>query len=252
MFFKKKSSPSDKDILSKIDRERIPKHVAMIMDGNGRWAKERGLPRAIGHRAAVETIREIVKASSNIGIKYITLYAFSTENWKRPKDEVNSLMALLIEFLKKEIKELHENNVVVRAIGDISKLPDKCIEELNRAYELTKNNKGLCLILALNYGSRDEIKQAVINIASEVKKGNIGINAINEKLIGDNLYTNGIPDPDLLIRSSGEYRLSNYLLWQIAYTELWFSEVYWPDFKPIHLYEAIIDYQNRDRRFGGV
>lgn len=252
MFFKKKSYPSDKDILNKIDRERIPKHVAIIMDGNGRWAKKRGLPRAIGHRAGVETIRDIVKASSNIGIKYITLYAFSTENWKRPKDEVNSLMSLLIEFLKKEIKELHESNVVVRAIGDISKLPDKCIEELNRAYELTKNNKGLCLILALNYGSRDEIKQAVINIAGEVKKGTISLNDINEKLIGDNLYTKGIPDPDLLIRPSGEYRLSNYLLWQIAYTELWYSKVYWPDFKPMHLYEAIIDYQNRDRRFGGV
>ncbi len=252
MFFRNKNSASDNEILEKIDKERIPNHVAIIMDGNGRWAKKRGLPRTLGHRAGVETIREIVKASSNIGIKYITLYAFSTENWKRPRDEVNTLMSLLLEFLRKEIQELHKNNVIVKAIGDISQLPGQCIDELSRAYELTKNNKGLCLNLALNYGARDEIKKAVINIASEVKKGNIVLEDINEKLISDNLYTKGIPDPDLLIRPSGEYRLSNYLLWQIAYTEFWFSDVYWPDFKPIHLYKAILDYQNRDRRFGGV
>lgn len=252
MFLKKKHSTSEKDILGKLNKDRIPNHVAIIMDGNGRWAKKRGLPRALGHRAGVETIREIVEASSNLGIEYLTLYAFSTENWKRPKEEVNTLMSLLLEFLRKEIMELHKNNVVVKAIGDISELPRQCIDELSRAYELTKNNKGLCLNLALNYGARDEIKKAVINIAGEVKKGNISLDAINEKLISDYLYTRGIPDPDLLIRPSGEYRISNYLLWQIAYTEFWFSDIYWPDFKPIHLYSAIFDYQSRDRRFGGV
>ncbi len=252
MFFRNKSIPTDKDMLDKIDKEKIPKHVAIIMDGNGRWAKKRGLPRAIGHRAGVETIREIVKASSNLGIKYLTLYAFSTENWKRPKDEVNTLMTLLLEFLRKEIDELHKNSVVVRAIGDISQLPRQCIDELNRAYTLTKANKGLCLNLALNYGGRDEIMKAVISIASDAKRGNIKIEDINEKLISDNLYTKGIPDPDLLIRPSGEYRISNYLLWQIAYAEFWFSDIYWPDFKPVNLYNAIYDYQKRTRRFGGV
>lgn len=252
MFFRNKSHPADKEIIDKIDKGKIPKHVAIIMDGNGRWAKKRGLPRAMGHRAGVETIREIVKASSSLGIKYLTLYAFSTENWKRPKDEVNTLMTLLLEFLRKEIDELHKNNVVVRAIGDISQLPRQCIDELTRAYILTKDNKGLCLNLALNYGGRDEIMKAVISIASDVKKGNIEIKDISEKLISDNLYTKGIPDPDLIIRPSGEYRISNYLLWQIAYAEFWFSDIYWPDFKPVHLYNAIYDYQNRTRRFGGV
>ncbi len=252
MFFRKKYSTSEKDILGKLNRNGIPNHVAIIMDGNGRWAKKRGLPRTIGHRAGVETIREIVKTSSNLGIKYLTLYAFSTENWKRPKDEVNTLMSLLLEFLKKEIMELHKNNVIVKAIGDISELPRQCVDELNNAYELTKKNSGLCLNLALNYGARDEIKKAVVSIAREVKKGNLSLDSIDEKLISDNLYTRGIPDPDLLIRPSGEYRISNYLLWQIAYTEFWFSDIYWPDFKPIHLYMAILDYQNRDRRFGGV
>lgn len=252
MLFRNKSSAANKDMLDKIDKEKVPKHVAVIMDGNGRWAKKRGLPRAMGHRAGVESIREIVKASSNLGIEYLTLYAFSTENWKRPKDEVNTLMSLLIEFLRKEIDELHKNNVVVRAIGDISQLPGQCIDELNRAYLITKDNKGLCLNLALNYGGRDDIKKAVINIASGVKSGNIRLEDINEGLISDNLYTKGIPDPDLLIRPSGEYRLSNCLLWQIAYAEFWFADIYWPDFKPVHLYNAIYDYQNRNRRFGGV
>lgn len=252
MFFKNESSAANKKVLDKIDRERVPKHVAIIMDGNGRWAKRRGLPRAMGHRAGVETIRGIVKASSGLGIKYLTLYAFSTENWKRPKDEVNTLMSLLIEFLRKEINELHKNNVVVGTIGDISQLPKQCIEELTRAYNLTKNNKGLYLNLAINYGSRDEITKAVINIAREVKEGKINIEDIDEELVSDHLYTKGIPDPDLVIRPSGEYRLSNYLLWQIAYAEFWFSDIYWPDFKPLDLYNAILDFQNRDRRFGGV
>lgn len=252
MFFRKKPSAADNEELGKIDKERVPRHIAIIMDGNGRWAKKRGLPRAMGHRAGVETIREIVKASSNLGIQYLTLYAFSTENWKRPKDEVNTLMSLLIEFLRKEINELHNNNVVVRAIGDIALLPESCIKELNRACDLTKNNNGLCLILALNYGGRNDITKAVISIAKEVKEGNIKIEDIDEKLVSDNLYTKGIPDPDLLIRPSGEYRLSNYLLWQMSYTEFWFSDIYWPDFKPQHLYNAIFDFQNRNRRFGGV
>lgn len=252
MFFSKKPSAADMDILGSIDKERVPRHIAIIMDGNGRWAKKRGLPRAMGHRAGVETIREIVKASSTLGIQYLTLYAFSTENWKRPKDEVNTLMSLLIEFLRKEIKELHDNNVVIKTIGDISLLPESCINELNIACDLTKNNKGLCLILALNYGGRNDITKAVINIAKKVKEGTIEIEDIDEKLVSDNLYTKGIPDPDLLIRPSGEYRLSNYLLWQMSYTEFWFSDIYWPDFKPQHLYNAIFDFQSRNRRFGGV
>lgn len=252
MFFRNKSSTANNELLNKIDKDRIPKHVAIIMDGNGRWAKKRGLPRSMGHRAGVETIREIVKASNNLGIKYLTLYAFSTENWKRPQDEVNALMSLLIEFLRKEVSELNKNNVIVNTIGDISQLPGQCIDELNKAYSLTKNNNGLCLNLALNYGARDEIRNAVVNIAKDIKMGSIDIEDINEKLISDYLYTKGMPDPDLLIRPSGEYRLSNYLLWQVAYSEFWFSDIYWPDFKPVHLYKAIIDYQNRERRFGGV
>jgi undecaprenyl diphosphate synthase len=252
MFFKKKLHPDSSNILNQLDKSRIPNHIAIIMDGNGRWAKKRGLPRTMGHRAGVETIREIVKASSNLGVKYLTLYAFSTENWRRPPEEVNALMSLLVEFLKKEIQELHKNNVVIRAIGDLSMLPNKCRDELDRAYDKTKGNTGLCLNLALNYGSRDEIKNAIIAIAKDVKNNNLDIGRIDEDLISSYLYTSNIPDPDLLIRPSGEYRLSNYLLWQIAYTEFWFSDIYWPDFKPEHLYRAIFDYQSRDRRFGGI
>ncbi|SHE32936.1 MULTISPECIES: isoprenyl transferase [Caloramator] len=252
LFFNKKKKNESKNFLEMIDKNKIPKHIAIIMDGNGRWAKQRNLPRTFGHKAGVETIREIVKACSELGVKYLTLYAFSTENWKRPSEEVNALMNLLVEYLRSEVQELHKNNVVVNSIGDISKLPLICQEELKNAYEKTKDNTGLVLNLALNYGGRDEIKNAVIKIAQLIKENKIDIEDINEELISSNLYTANMPDPDLLIRPSGEYRLSNFLLWQVAYTEFWYSNIYWPEFNREHLYRAIYDYQNRDRRFGGI
>lgn len=230
----------------------LPQHIAIIMDGNGRWAKKRNLPRTMGHKAGVETIREIVKTCSKIGIKYLTLYAFSTENWKRPQDEVNTLMNLLVEYLRKEVEELDKNNVIINWIGDISKLPLICQEELKRAKEKTKDNNGLTLTLALNYGGRDEIKRAIIKIAKDVNAGKLDVDSIDENTISGYLDTANIPDPDLLIRPSGELRISNFLLWQIAYSELWFSDIYWPDFSSKHLLEAIKDYQKRERRFGSI
>lgn len=252
MFFNKKRDITNEHIFSKIDKENIPKHIAIIMDGNGRWAKKRGLPRTMGHRAGVETIRNIVKTCSKIGVEYLTIYAFSTENWKRPKDEVNALMSLLVEFLKKEVEELHSNNVVIQSIGNIKELPEICQKELKKAYERTKENDGLKLNLALNYGGRNEIQKAIIDIAKDIKENKLTIENINEGLISSYLYTSGMPDPDLVIRPSGEFRISNFLLWQIAYSEFWFSDVYWPDFKSYHLYKAIYDFQNRDRRFGSI
>ena len=247
-----KNTYSEDELLKLMDINRIPSHIAIIMDGNGRWAKKRNLPRTFGHRAAIETIKAIVKCCSKIGVKYLTLYAFSTENWKRPPEEVNALMGLLVEYLKKEINELDSNNVFVNYIGDISALPEICQRELIKSKERTMKNTGLTLNLALNYGGRDEIKKAVIKIANEFKTGKLCEADITEDLISNYLYTSGMPDPDLMIRPSGEYRISNFLLWQSAYSELWFSNIYWPDFKPKNLYEAIIDYQKRDRRFGGI
>ncbi|MCR1933945.1 isoprenyl transferase [Clostridium tepidum] len=235
-----------------VDKNNIPKHIAIIMDGNGRWAKERNLPRTMGHKAGVETIREIVKECNNLDVKYLTLYAFSTENWKRPKDEVSALMTLLVQYLRKEVKELNENNVIVNAIGDIEKLPDVCVNELKKAYEETKNNTGLTLNLALNYGGRNEIVRVVKDIYKDIKIGKITEEEINEEIISNYLYTKGMPDPDLIIRPSGEKRISNFLLWQCAYSEFWYSDIKWPDFKKEHLHKAIYDYQNRDRRFGAV
>lgn len=235
-----------------IDMSNLPQHIAIIMDGNGRWAKKRNLPRTMGHKAGVETIREIVKTCSKIGVKYLTLYAFSTENWKRPQDEVNTLMNLLVEYLRKEVEELDKNNVIINWIGDISKLPLICQEELKRAKEKTKDNNGLTLTLALNYGGRDEIKRAIINIAKDINAGKLDVDSIDENTISGYLDTANIPDPDLLIRPSGELRISNFLLWQIAYSELWFSDIYWPDFSSKYLLEAIKDYQKRERRFGTI
>ncbi|MDO6354094.1 isoprenyl transferase [Caloramator sp. CAR-1] len=248
--FKRKKEDSLID--EEIDMSNLPQHIAIIMDGNGRWAKKRNLPRTMGHKAGVETIREIVKTCSKIGIKYLTLYAFSTENWKRPQDEVNTLMNLLVEYLRKEVEELDKNNVIINWIGDISKLPLICQEELKRAKEKTKDNDGLTLTLALNYGGRDEIKRAIINIAKDVNAGKLDVDSIDENTISGYLDTANIPDPDLLIRPSGELRISNFLLWQIAYSELWFSDIYWPDFSSKHLLEAIKDYQKRERRFGSI
>ncbi|WP_199798415.1 isoprenyl transferase [Clostridium fermenticellae] len=236
----------------KLDMNNIPKHIAIIMDGNGRWAKKRKLPRAMGHKAGVEAVREIVKECSKLNVEYLTLYVFSTENWKRPQEEVTTLMNILAKYLKSEFKELDSNNVKINHIGDMSKLPDICQTELTDACEKTKTNTGLTLNLAINYGGRNEIVHAFKNIVSDIKDGIINESDIDEKLISNYLYTKNIPDPDIIIRPSGEQRLSNFLLWQCAYSEFWYSNINWPDFKKVDLHRAIYDYQNRDRRFGGI
>ncbi len=243
---------NDKSEEVKLDMNRIPAHIAIIMDGNGRWAKERKLPRTMGHRAGMKNIKLVVQESSNLGVKYLTLYAFSTENWKRPKDEVNALMDLVVEFIEKEIDELHRNNVRLNAIGDISKLPIKSRTAIQNAKQKTKNNKGLTLNIALNYGGRDEIIKSIKEIGKELLSGDLKIEDIDDKVISDHLYTKGMPDPDIVIRPSGELRLSNYLLWQSAYSEFWFSNINWPDFTKENLKKAIFDFQKRDRRYGGV
>lgn len=235
-----------------LDMERIPKHIAIIMDGNGRWAKARKLPRTMGHRAGMKTIKTIVREAGELGVGYLTLYAFSTENWKRPSEEVSALMDLVVEFIDKELNELHENGVILNSIGDISKLPEKARKSIEAAKRKTKNNKGLTLNIALNYGGRDEIVKGVKEIASLVAEGKLKIEDINEKEISNHLYTKNMPDPDMIIRPSGELRLSNYLLWQSAYSEFWFSNINWPDFQAKDLRNAIADYQKRNRRFGGV
>ena len=248
-FFKKNEDVSNNFDLN---MSRIPNHIAIIMDGNGRWAKKRNLPRALGHKAGVETIRRIVKECNKLGVKYLTLYAFSTENWDRPIKEVDSLMKLLVEYLKNEFEELNANDVVINSIGNISKLPKICREELSYAYEKTKNNKGLTLNLALNYGGRNEIVDAVKEIYLDLESKKITKDEISEELLSKYMYTRKMPDPDLIIRPSGELRLSNFLLWQSAYSEFWFSDINWPDFHEEQLRFAISDYQKRDRRFGKV
>ncbi len=235
-----------------IDKSNIPKHIGIIMDGNGRWAKSRNLPRNIGHKAGCEAIRDIVKECNQLGIKYLTLYAFSTENWKRPVDEVNLLMRLLVDFLRNEFNELNSKNVVVNYIGEISRLPLNCQKELELAREKTINNTGLVLNLALNYGGRDELVHAFKAMHEDIINKKINEIDIDENLISKYLFTSGMPDPEIIIRPSGEQRLSNFLLWQSAYSEFWYTNIYWPDFKPKHLLQAISDYQNRDRRFGGI
>lgn len=235
-----------------IDKDRVPSHIAIIMDGNGRWAKSKFLPRTAGHKAGVETIRKILKECNRLDIKILTLYAFSTENWKRPKIEVDTLMNLLSSYLKNEVREMHINNVKITSIGDTSKLPKSCKDELERAYELTKYNTGVNLNLALNYGARNDIKDAMIDIARDIKENNIDIKDIDENTITNYLSTKSINDPDLIIRTSGEQRLSNFLLWEAAYSEFYFTDVHWPDFNEEQLQRAIYEYQRRDRRFGGL
>jgi undecaprenyl diphosphate synthase len=232
--------------------ERIPRHIAIIMDGNGRWAKKRFLPRTAGHREGVERVSEIVEAASDLNVQCLSLYAFSTENWKRPKEEIDALMNLLILYINRELDRIHKNNIKMRVMGDISKLPKNVAEKVQMAIEKTKDNTGMVLNIGLNYGGRDEIVRAVKNILADVKRGKLKEEDINSDMFSKYLYTSELPDPDLLIRPSGELRLSNFMLYQVAYTEFWFSEIYWPDFKPKNLYEAIIDYQKRDRRFGGI
>ena len=251
--FKKRKYPQvSTNTNIELDMSNIPKHIAIIMDGNGRWAKERNMPRVMGHKAGVENIREIVKESNRLGVKYLTLYAFSTENWIRPQEEVNALMRLLVEYLKNEFNELNSNGVVITSIGELSKLPLLCQNELKSAYDRTKDNKGLTLNLALNYGGRDEITRAFITMAKDIKSGKLGEENINEETISNYMYTRNMPDPEIIIRPSGEKRLSNFLLWQSAYSEFWYSDIKWPDFKKEHLHKAILDYQKRDRRFGGI
>ena len=230
--------------------KNVPKHIAIIMDGNGRWAKESGLPRVAGQREGINSVREITRICGEIGVKYLTLFTFSTENWNRPKREVKALMTLLLSTIKKEIKELHKNNVKFSTIGDISILPKSTEKGIKEGIELTFNNSGLNLILALNYGSRQEILSAVNNIISDINKKDIEIDSIDENIFSSYLYTNNCPDPDLLIRTSGELRISNFLLWQSAYTEMYLTDTYWPSFRENELFQAILDFQNRERRFG--
>lgn len=237
---------------NEIDHNNIPRHVAIIMDGNGRWAKQRLLPRTAGHNEGLKRVQEIVEVAADIGVKCLSLYAFSTENWKRPDKEIDNLMKLLNHYIKTELKRIHENNVKIQTMGDISMLPESSKKEVERAKLLTKNNNKMILNIGLNYGGRHEIIQAIKDIIEEINKGNLGKEDIDEDLISNFLYTRGIPDPDLLIRPSGELRLSNFMLYQIAYTEFWFSNILWPDFKEADFYRAIIEYQKRDRRFGGI
>ncbi|HEV8511895.1 MAG TPA: isoprenyl transferase [Cyclobacteriaceae bacterium] len=236
----------------KIDFGNLPQHIAVIMDGNGRWAKQKGAARIFGHRNAVQSVREIIEGSGELGIKYLTLYAFSTENWGRPKEEVDGLMELLVNTLQKEIQSLSENKVRLKIIGEFDMLPKVCQMNLKEAIETTKNNTGLNLLLALSYSGRTEIAKAAKKIAEQVKNGTLDPTQVNEQLFEDNLETHGIPDPELLIRTSGEMRISNFLLWQIAYTELYITPKLWPDFRKEDLYEAICAYQKRERRFGKV
>ena len=236
--------------IDKSELKIIPRHIAIIMDGNGRWAKQRGLPRIAGHREGINSVREITKICGEIGVKYLTLYTFSTENWSRPKTEVKALMTLLLSTIKKEIKELHKNDVKFSTIGDISILPKGTVKGIKEGEKLTFDNSGLNLILALNYGSRQEIISAVNNIVLDIKKGSLESNSIDENIFSSYLYTNNCPDPDLLIRTSGELRISNFLLWQSAYTEMYLTNTYWPSFRENELFTAIFDFQNRERRFG--
>lgn len=238
--------------LEALRQRPMPQHIAVIMDGNGRWAKAKGLPRLAGHRMGVQTLKSTIIAIEELGIHYLTVYAFSTENWKRPADEVNGLMDLMVEFIDKEIDYLHEKGVRVNPIGDISRLTGKTLERITYAQEKTKANTNIVLNVALNYGGRQEIIRATKTICQEVQDGRLQIDDIDEALFANYLYTKDQPDPDLLIRPSGELRVSNFLLWQIAYSEFWITNVLWPDFGKENLWQAIWEFQNRDRRYGGL
>ncbi|MDH3381824.1 MAG: isoprenyl transferase [Flavobacteriaceae bacterium] len=238
------------NLRDQIDINKLPNHVAVIMDGNGRWAQSQGKARVFGHKNGVNSVRETLKAASELGIKALTLYAFSTENWNRPKSEVDTLMKLLSSALKKELKTFQKNNIKLNAIGNLSTLPQKAFQDLTEVIEKTKNNTQFTLTLALSYGSREEIVKAVQNISKKVVNNELKIEEINENIINNHLYTFSLPEVDLLIRTSGEKRISNFLLWQIAYSEFYFTETLWPDFKKDDFYRAIIEYQKRERRFG--
>ncbi|MGL2994349.1 isoprenyl transferase [Flavobacterium sp. TSSA_36] len=238
------------DSLQEIDNTKIPNHLAIIMDGNGRWAKKQGLLRAFGHESGTKSVKKIIQACAEIGVNYLTLYAFSTENWNRPKLEVETLMRVLINSLKKEVDTLQKNNIKLNAIGNLNLLPKNAQKQLLEVINLTKDNTLMTLTLALSYGSREELTNAVRIISEKVKNNIISIDAIDDSIINQHLYTHNLPDVDLLIRTSGEHRISNFLLWQIAYAELYFTDVLWPDFKENDLHEAILSYQKRERRFG--
>lgn len=239
-------------IADKIDKQQLPQHVAIIMDGNGRWAKERGLERAIGHQHGVISVQKVTEAATRIGIKYLTLYTFSTENWNRPQTEIDALMHLLVSSIEKETPTLHKNNIRLQTIGDTSRMPNEVKQRLNNCIEYTSKNTGLTLVLALSYSSQWEITEMVKQIAYQVKKGVLSIEDITDKTVSQHLTTKDLPDPDLLIRTSGEIRISNFLLWQLAYTELYFTETRWPDFHEEEFYKAIYEFQQRERRFGKV
>ncbi|HNF29982.1 MAG TPA: isoprenyl transferase [Chitinophagaceae bacterium] len=237
-------------LVDKINKQRLPKHIAIIMDGNGRWAEEKGEDRLFGHFHGVESVRNIVEGCAELGIQYLTLYAFSTENWDRPQQEVDGLMTLLVDTIRKEVPELNKNNIKLHVIGNTSMLPELARNELNEAIDLLKNNTGLNLIMALSYSSRWELINAVQAIAKDVEMGNLNPNSINNTVFEKYLTTANFPDPELMIRTSGEFRISNFLLYQLAYSELYFTNTCWPDFRKNNLYEAIIEYQGRERRFG--
>lgn len=240
------------DLKSQIKPDKLPRHIAIIMDGNGRWAKQHGKPRVFGHRNGVKAVRETTEAAAELGIEYLTLYAFSTENWKRPRLEIDALMKLLVETLHKEVNTLMKNDIKLRAIGDIEKLPAPTHKALLEGIERTKNNKRMTLILALNYSAKWDILQATQKLALACKEGLIEADSIDNEAFANALSTSGIPDPELLIRTSGEARLSNFLLWQLAYAELYFTPTFWPEFRKDQLYQAIIDFQQRERRFGKI
>jgi undecaprenyl diphosphate synthase len=247
---KLRNTEAEAAVLAQIDKQRLPQHIAIIMDGNGRWAQKRKLPRIAGHRAGMQAVRHGVEACSQLGIPYLTLYAFSVENWKRPRTEVTMLMSLLREYLKKEMAEMQEQNIRLAVIGRVQELPATVQRDLGVAIEHTARNGGLHLTLALNYGARTELVDAFRKIAAEL--GQNGTPDLDESTISQHLYTRGIPDPDLLIRTSGEMRLSNFLLWQAAYAELWITETLWPDFSRRDLFQAVLDFQKRHRRYGGL
>lgn len=238
------------DFKSQINADNLPNHIAIIMDGNGRWAEMKGKPRVFGHKNGVTSVKEVIEGCREIGVNYLTLYAFSTENWNRPKLEVRTLMALLVSSLRKELNTLVKNNIKLNTIGNIENLPEKAQVELAEVVEKTKNNTSLTLTLALSYGSREEIVNVIRNISKKVVNNQLSVEDINENIINNHLYTFSLPDVDLLIRTSGEKRISNFLLWQIAYAELYFTNTLWPDFRKENLFNAIVDYQQRERRFG--
>lgn len=238
------------NLIQKIDKNRLPRHIAIIMDGNGRWAKEQGHDRLFGHYKGVESVRNIVEGCAELGIDYLTLYAFSTENWDRPEYEVAGLMELLVKTIRNEIESLHKNNIKLHVIGDLNMLPQHARNELYEAGEITQHNTGLNLVMALSYSGRWELLNAVRQIASEVEKGNLSADDIESSTLEKHLCTRSFPDPELMIRTSGEYRISNFLLYQLAYSELYFTNVLWPEFRKQNLYEAILDFQSRERRFG--